>query len=72
MGLFYWYLKPRVSNLTAYRFYLLWTLGSVIFLSIIPEKKSRYLLPVLAPLAMTTAFYVEYVIKNFRTNFTKR
>lgn len=66
LGLFWWYLKDKVSNLKAYQFYLLWTLISLLLLSIIPEKKSRYLLPVLIPLAITTAFYVEYVIKNFR------
>tara|TARA_R100001369_G_scaffold954_4_gene3224 strand:- start:97823 stop:99460 length:1638 start_codon:yes stop_codon:yes gene_type:complete len=71
MGLFYWYLRSRVSNLKAYKFYILWTLFSVVLLSIIPEKKSRYLLPVLIPLAMTTGFYVEYIIKNFRNNLSK-
>ncbi len=71
MGLFYWYLKGRVSNLKAYKFYILWTLFSLVLLSIIPEKKSRYLLPVLIPLAMTTGFYLEYIIKNFRNNLSK-
>jgi len=71
MSLFYWYLKPRVSNFKAYRFYFLWTICSVILLSIIPEKKSRYLLPVLIPLAMATSFYVEYAIRNFKDNFSK-
>jgi 4-amino-4-deoxy-L-arabinose transferase-like glycosyltransferase len=70
-SLFYWYLKPRVSNLKAYKFYILWTLFSVVLLSIIPEKKSRYLLPVLIPLAMTTGFYVEYIIKNFGRRLSK-
>lgn len=71
VSLFYWYLKPRVSNLKAYKFYILWTLFSVVLLSIIPEKKSRYLLPVLIPLAMTTGFYVEYIINNFGRRLSK-
>lgn len=71
MGLWYWYLKSRVSNLKAYKFFLFWTLISLLLLSIIPEKKSRYLLPVLIPLAATTGFYIEYAIKHFRNNFTK-
>ncbi|MCF4102091.1 glycosyltransferase family 39 protein [Gillisia sp. M10.2A] len=71
ISLFYWYLKTKVSNLKVYQFYLLWTLISLFLLSIIPEKKSRYLLPVLVPLAMTTAFYVEYVIKAFQHKFSK-
>ena len=71
IGLFYPYLKSRVSNLKAYKFYLLWTLITVVLLSIIPEKKSRYLLPAIIPLAVTTAFYVEYIIKNFNQKLTK-
>lgn len=71
MGIWYWYLKDRVSDLKTYKFYLFWTLISLLLLSIIPEKKSRYLLPILIPLAMTTAFYVEYVIRNFKTNLSK-
>lgn len=71
MGLIYPYLKSRVSNLKAYRFYLLWTLLIVLLLSIIPEKKSRYLLPAIIPLAVTTGFYLEYVIKNFKLKLSK-
>ena len=71
IGLGYWYLKGKVSNLKAYTFYFIWTVASVILLSVIPEKKSRYLLPVLIPLAMTTGFYVEYIIKNFKLKLSK-
>ncbi len=65
IGLLYPYLKNRVSNKKAYRFTFLWTIISVLFLSIIPEKKSRYLLPVLIPLALNTGFYIEYIILKF-------
>ena len=41
IALFYPYLKTRVSNLKAYQFTLIWTLASLVLLSIIPEKKSR-------------------------------
>ena len=64
IALFYPYLKSRVSNLKAYRFALLWTLLALIFLSVIPEKKVRYLVPVLIPLALTTGFYIEYLIRS--------
>jgi len=40
-------------------------MGSVVLLSIIPEKKSRYLLPVIIPLAFNTAFYIEYLFRRF-------
>lgn len=65
MALLYPYMKARVANLAAYRFTLLWTLVSVVLLSLIPEKKSRYLLPVLVPMALNTGFYIEYLAQNF-------
>lgn len=66
-ALLYPYMKHRVSDLKTYRFTLLWTLFSVLLLSVIPEKKSRYLLPVLIPMALNTGFYVEYLISAFKT-----
>ena len=47
-------------------------MASVILLSIIPEKKSRYLLPVLIPLALNTGFYIEYICRNFAQLKDKR
>jgi hypothetical protein len=72
IGLLYPYLKSRVSNLKAYKFSLLWTLSAVILLSLIPEKKARYLMPVLIPLAINTGFYIEFLIRNFKTIKDKR
>ena len=72
IALFYPYLKTRVSNLKAYQFTLIWTLVSLILLSIIPEKKSRYLLPVLIPMALNTGFYIEYLIRNFKNISLKK
>ena len=66
VALLYPYLKNKVSNKKAYTFSLLWTLIAVFLLSVIPEKKSRYLLPVLIPMAFNTGFYIEYLFKNFR------
>lgn len=71
IALFYPYLKSRVSNLKAYRFAVLWTLLSIILLSAIPEKKVRYLVPALIPLALTTGFYIEYLIRSFKSNTAK-
>lgn len=72
IALIYPYLKNRVSNLKAYQFTLVWTLASVVLLSIIPEKKSRYLLPVLIPMALNTGFYIEYLINNFKNITLKK
>lgn len=71
VSLLYPYLKSRVENLKAYKFSLFWTLFAVILLSLIPEKKSRYLLPVLIPLAYTTSFFIMYVFKSFKNGMKK-
>ncbi|MBQ0788002.1 MAG: glycosyltransferase family 39 protein [Oceanihabitans sp.] len=66
ISLLYPYLKNRVRNKKAYTFSFLWTVLAVVLLSIIPEKKSRYLMPVLIPLAMNIGFYIEYLIRRFK------
>ncbi len=65
IALVYPYLKSRVINLKAYQFSLVWTLSALVLLSAIPEKKVRYLVPVLIPLALTVGFYIEYLIRSF-------
>ncbi|MBW4361686.1 glycosyltransferase family 39 protein [Flavobacterium sp. NAS39] len=72
IALIYPYLKNKVSNLKAYQFTLIWTLAAVVLLSIVPEKKSRYLLPVLIPMALNTGFYIEYLINNFKNISLKK
>ena len=72
ISLLYPYLKTRVSNLKAYKFSLFWTFFTIILLSVIPEKKSRYLMPVLIPLALNIGFYIEYLIQYFKTLKNKR
>jgi len=67
IALLYPYMKTRVINLKAYKFSFLWTILAVILLSIIPEKKSRYLMPVLIPMALNTGFYIEYLIRGFKS-----
>ena len=72
ISLLYPYLKTRVSHYKAYKFSFLWTVLAVILLSIIPEKKSRYLMPVLIPLAFNIGFYIEYLFRRFKTLKDKR
>ncbi len=72
IALLYPYLKNRVFNKKAYFFTFLWTMLSVILLSLIPEKKSRYLLPVLIPMALNTGFYIEYLFRRFKELKDKR
>jgi len=65
ISLLYPYLKNRVQNKKVYQFTFLWTIIAVILLSLIPEKKPRYLMPVLIPLALNTGFYMQYLTRNF-------
>ncbi len=65
IGLLYPYLIKRVVHKKAYKFTFLWTIIAVILLSLIPEKKPRYLVPVLIPLALNTGFYIQYLVLNF-------
>ncbi|MBO6881914.1 glycosyltransferase family 39 protein [Winogradskyella sp.] len=72
VSLIYPYMKSRVINLKAYRFSFFWTIIAVVLLSIIPEKKSRYLMPVLIPLAINIGFYIEYLIREFKNLKSKK
>ncbi|MGV6831117.1 MAG: ArnT family glycosyltransferase [bacterium] len=65
IALLYPYLKSRVTDKKTYKFAFLWTIITVILLSIIPEKKSRYLMPVLIPLAYNTSFYIQFITEHF-------
>ncbi|MCK0132387.1 glycosyltransferase family 39 protein [Flavobacteriaceae bacterium F08102] len=66
IGLLYPFIINRIPYKKAYRFTILWTLIGVVLLSIIPEKKSRYLLPILIPLALNTGFVFNYLIQQGR------
>lgn len=59
------YAKGRINRFGNYNFLFVWVVSAVLLLSLIPEKKERYLLPVLLPLAMITAFYFRYLTDVF-------
>jgi len=67
ISLLYPFMIKRVKDKKMYRFSFLWTIITVILLSFIPEKKARYLLPVLIPLALNTSFYIYYLIEKVKT-----
>lgn len=64
LALIYPFMIKRTDHKKTYRFSLFWTLSAVVLLSFIPEKKERYLLPVLIPMALNTSFYIYYLIKR--------
>lgn len=62
--IFYSWLSKRSEFNRVYKQTVYWTFISLILLSIIPEKKSRYLVPLLIPLAITTAVFIYETINN--------
>ncbi|UMB60958.1 phospholipid carrier-dependent glycosyltransferase [Lutibacter sp. A80] len=72
IGLLYPYLIKRITYKKVYKFTFWWTLIAVILLSLIPEKKARYLMPVLIPLALNTGCYIQYLIQNFSKSTSKK
>ena len=72
IALFIPYSKSRISRFGNYSFLFLWVISSVVLLSFFPEKKERYLLPVLLPLAILTAFYFRYLIEAIKELSPKR
>lgn len=65
ISLLYPYLIKRVEHKKAYQFSFWWTISAVVLLSLVPEKKARYLVPALIPLAINTGFYIHYLFNNF-------
>lgn len=66
------YARKRIEEFGNYKFMLIWTIAAILLMSLFPEKKSRYLLPVMLPLAILTAFYIRYLIQAYRDmRFTK-
>jgi len=69
-ALFFYFIRDRIRYRKEYRLIFWWVLGSVFFLSLVPEKKERYLLPVLIPGAFLIGFYFQLLYKYFHKNFT--
>jgi hypothetical protein len=62
----------RVQNRKAYKFAFIWTITSLVLMSFVTEKKIRYLVPVLIPLALTTGFYIEYLISQAKNSVSRK
>lgn len=60
------FVSKRFENKSEYKFALIWTLSSVVLLSLLPEKKDRYLLPVLIPSALLAGQLVQYFYHKFK------
>ena len=60
-GLCWPWLKRKVTMKNEYTFAVVWTFVTLVLLSLFPEKKTRYLLPILVPSAMVVAHYLVYI-----------
>ena len=56
----YW--RKRLHDHRTYLFAIVWTLSALVLLSLMPEKKIRYLLPMMAPCALSVACLIEQVL----------
>ena len=72
MALIFPYAQKRINLVINYRLIAGWVWFSVLLLSLFPEKKERYLLPVLIPLAILTAAWFRYLIRAFKNNTRTR
>jgi 4-amino-4-deoxy-L-arabinose transferase-like glycosyltransferase len=57
------YAQKRLNKILNYKLIATWVWFSVLLLSLFPEKKERYLFPVMIPLAILTAAWFRYIIK---------
>jgi 4-amino-4-deoxy-L-arabinose transferase-like glycosyltransferase len=71
VSLAYPFFRSKVKHKKLYLFSFLWTIIALILLSVVPEKKPRYLLPVLFPLALNTALVLQYLFKNKNSIISK-
>ncbi|MGI9545351.1 MAG: ArnT family glycosyltransferase [Cyclobacteriaceae bacterium] len=60
------YAKKRIQSYGNYKFLAGWVILTLILLSIPPEKKERYLLPMLIPIALLVAYYLRYLLQVFK------
>lgn len=71
LSLIYPYFIKRVKHQRLYKFSFLWTVIALVLLSAIPEKKPRYLVPVLFPLALNTVLVINFLVNHKTNRFSK-
>jgi 4-amino-4-deoxy-L-arabinose transferase-like glycosyltransferase len=64
------YAKNRIDQFVEYRFVIIWIILTLILLSVIPEKKERYLLPAIIPMALLAGALWRNLFQAFAKNGT--
>ncbi len=65
-SLIYFFTNKNFRDNKEYKLSFFWTVLSVILLSIVPEKKTRYVVPALIPLSFTIGYYLNYIADNYK------
>ncbi|WP_181163623.1 ArnT family glycosyltransferase [Pontibacter mangrovi] len=60
------YAARRINKYGNAKFLMAWVWACLLLLSLVTEKKDRYLLPLVPPLALLTSFYVRYLLDALR------
>ena len=63
----YFFVHKKHSFKKAHTFSIIWFISSLVLLSLIPEKKTRYLLPILIPGAIVIGLYIFHCIRNLQS-----
>lgn len=63
-AILYFFIYKKEKLRKEYKFAIIWFIASIVLLSVIPEKKTRYLLPILIPGAIIIAFYIFHSAKG--------
>lgn len=63
----YFFMNKKAIYYKEYKLAFIWFLASLVLLSVIPEKKTRYLLPLLIPGAILTGLYIYQMISGIKT-----
>ena len=67
----HYFLRKKHEFKEVYTFAFAWFASSLVLLSVIPEKKTRYLLPILIPGAILLGMYIYDSLKNLRSSLSK-
>ncbi len=67
-SLFFKPMRQRISDLGNYKFLILWVLSGLILLSLIPEKKERYMLPLEIPMSLMVSYLFYSIYHKIKTD----
>lgn len=66
---FFWkYAQNKFENVNRYVFLMVWIFSALFLLSVIPEKKERYLLPLIVPMVIICASIMQGIIISIHKN----